>query len=76
MLVVQVQGGETEVGGAFFCPGPELGWDDVLSGPGEDGRVGWAGCVGVVFGGDVEGEVEKGGGAGEDVGCEAGRNWG
>lgn len=46
-------------------------WEEVLGGPGEDSGVCGAGCGGVVFGGDVEGEGEEGWAGREDVGGKA-----
>ena len=49
--------------GSRCSEGAELGRDEVLGRPGEEGGVGGAG-MGVVFAGDVEGEGEEGVGLG------------
>ena len=56
--------------GSRLGDGAALWWDDVLGWPLEEGGVGGAGG-GVVFAGDVEGEVEEGVGLGGEEGREA-----
>ena len=60
--------------GSRLGDGTKLWWDKVLGWPLEDGGVGGAG-LGVVFAGDVEGEVEEGVGLGREEGREAKRRF-
>ena len=43
-----------------FCVGAVLRCEEILGRPGEESRVGRAGCGGVILGGDVKGEGEEG----------------
>ena len=58
--------------GSRLGDGSSLWWDQVLGWPLEHGGVGGAG-LGVVFAGDVKGEVEEGLGLGGEEGREARR---
>ena len=53
---------------AGFCERAVGGRDEILGWPGEEGGVCWAGCCGIVLGGDVEGEGEEGEGVRGEVG--------
>ena len=61
--------------GVSFRKGAVLGRNEILGWPGEDGGEGRPGSCGIVFGGDVEGEVEEGMSMRNEVGGEAGMGY-